>query len=274
MAGRDPAIHHCDGRFALCGGPGYVTFDVTAARGRLHRHAAGARHQERLQRHGFVGAGRIGLGAHADHAVAQAPRQRAERLPFEAIDRIAGRMRLRDQGAGEALAALSSWQMAQLRLSWPWRRVEQGAAGGDERRQRRIVADRDGGAARLAAHIGGQRQEFAALVGERRRLLMGFAAVIDALFEVDRLAARRVEGRIAGGDALHAGLGLAVAVGAALAGRARLGRPQRLAVIDPQRRRIGHVVVLHRAGLRGSCRHRRSGADRQQRRRWRRTQAL
>src|SRR5262249_7934962 len=46
------------------------------------------------------------LGSHADDAVSQAALQRAQRLPFQAIDRIAGRMALRNGGAGELLLGI------------------------------------------------------------------------------------------------------------------------------------------------------------------------
>ena len=46
----------------------------------------------------------VRLGAHADQAVAQAALQRADRLPFQAIDRIAGGVALRDSVAGKAAA--------------------------------------------------------------------------------------------------------------------------------------------------------------------------
>jgi hypothetical protein len=45
-----------------------------------------------------------GLGSHPDHAVAQTPLQRSDRLPLQPIERIAGRMRLRNDAAAKPLA--------------------------------------------------------------------------------------------------------------------------------------------------------------------------
>jgi len=47
-----------------------------------------------------------GLCAHAEKAIAQAPLQRAETLPFETVDRIAIRMPLWDRCTGELLAPI------------------------------------------------------------------------------------------------------------------------------------------------------------------------
>jgi len=58
-------------------------------------------HQVELQRHGFRRAVLVGLGAHPDHAIAQPPLQRTQTLPFEAVDRVARRVALRDDGTGE-----------------------------------------------------------------------------------------------------------------------------------------------------------------------------
>jgi hypothetical protein len=95
----------------------------------------------------------------------------------------------------------------------------------------------DGQSAGLAADVGGERQQLAALVGERGRLLLLDAAQVDALLEVDQLAF--VQRRVAGGHALHALRAVA---------RGAVAPPQRLAVEQPQRRRAGGLVVLH--GLR------------------------
>jgi hypothetical protein len=43
----------------------------------------------------------VSLRANTADAAAQAPLQRAQRLPFEPVERITGRMRLRDCGARE-----------------------------------------------------------------------------------------------------------------------------------------------------------------------------
>src|SRR5215469_2023140 len=72
----------------------------------LDQHAAGAHHQVELEGDSFRRAVLVRLGAHSDHAVAQAPLQRAEALPLEPVDRISRRVRLRDHRTGEAFAPI------------------------------------------------------------------------------------------------------------------------------------------------------------------------
>src|SRR5438876_9138788 len=72
----------------------------------LDRHAAGAPHQIKFEIDVFGRAQGIEDRAHSKQAVAQPPLQRSERLPFEAIERISGRVALRDRGAGERLAPI------------------------------------------------------------------------------------------------------------------------------------------------------------------------
>ena len=71
----------------------------------LHRNAPRTPHQVGLQRDQFRRAVGKRLGAHADHAVAQAALERTQRLPFEAIERITGRVPLRQGDAGELLVS-------------------------------------------------------------------------------------------------------------------------------------------------------------------------
>ena len=78
------------------------------------------------------------------------------------------------------------------------------------------------GASRLPRDKGGERQQLAALERQRRRLLVIGAAQIDALLEIDGAAERLVESGIAGGDTLHAGAGIVVAIGTGLVGGAVL----------------------------------------------------
>src|SRR4051812_18923467 len=83
--------------------------------------------------------------------------------------------------------------------------VERGATLSDNR-----VEPRTGGgsarlAARLQAHIGGERQHLLALIGERLSLLVLLTGHIDPLLQVDRPTRCGVKRRIACGDALHAG---------------------------------------------------------------------
>src|SRR5579871_4062075 len=74
-------------------------------------------------------------------------------------------------------------------------------------------------------------------------------AQIDALFEIDGAAERLVIGRIARGDAFHAGACVMMAIGASLADRTGLLLPQRFALDHAQHARIGRVVILHRLAI-------------------------
>ena len=153
---------------------------------------------------------------------------------------------------------LSSWQFWQERLSWPWRVLIALAPRLDERPGLVVALDRDRHPARLLGDVCGERQQVAALMGERRRLLLLGAAEVDALLEIDRAALRGAERRIARRNAAHRLRGVAVAVGAGLAFAAGLAAPQRLAVEHRERRGIRRVVVLHR--LRAGAHHVVAGA--------------
>src|SRR6185312_980912 len=120
----------------------------------------------------------------------------------------------------------------------------------DERLQFGIVARIDRHAARLIGDEGCEREQVAAFIGKRRRLLMPCAFQIDALLDRDRAAERLVKGGIAHCHALHALPPVAMAVGAGLLGVTGLLVPERFAVEHEQHAGIGGVVVLHRAGIR------------------------
>src|SRR5262245_61772958 len=129
--------------------------------------------------------------------------ERTHRLPLQAVDGVAGRVRFGDDAASEFLPGVvvvalgaGEVELALLLVEGLLAGLEVGSvfAGG---------LDLDWHAARLAADVGGQSQKFFALVRERRGLLLLDAAGIDALLEVDELAA--MQGWIAGGDPLHAG---------------------------------------------------------------------
>ena len=103
----------------------------------------------------------------------------------------------------------------QDRLSWPWRWLNSRAALVDERLQPRIVRRRD----RLAARLHGRHRPTAPAspCSRRRRPAPSAPASRHRLMRCSRLtgpAGCRIERRIARRDALHAGLGVAVAVGA------------------------------------------------------------
>ena len=133
---------------------------------RLHRHARGPRHQIKLQLDQFRRAVIIGLRADAGDAGAQPPLQRSQRLPLQPIDRIAGRMRLRDRRSRELLVPIVVMAIgaAEIELALPLH--EQFAPLGDERLKLRIAAGLDRHAARLLRDEGGECQQFAAFVSE------------------------------------------------------------------------------------------------------------
>lgn len=71
---------------------------------RFEAHPSGAFRQISLKVDPLTCGVRIRLRAHGRHSVAQTSLQAAERLPFETVDGIAGRMRLRNRVTAEALA--------------------------------------------------------------------------------------------------------------------------------------------------------------------------
>src|SRR5258706_16124405 len=180
---------------------------------------------------------RIGVAPAAASESARAPRSGACPLPLEPIDRIARGMRLRDRAAGEALSpvVVVALRAGEIELTLP--AVERclpppGAL---------VPFDGERHAAGLARDVRGEREQLPALVGERRRLLPLGAAGVDLLFQVHRPSGSDLG--IARGDALHVG----VTAGARDAGPALLTVPQRFAIGEPEERRVGAVVVLHRA---------------------------
>src|SRR6185503_18519666 len=144
---------------------------------------------------------------------AQPALERAEALPLQPVERIAGRVRLRDDVARELAAPVGVVTLAAREIELALAPIPGGAAGVEERLRARVGCDVDWHAARLARHERGQRQQLAAFPCERRPLLPVSAALIDALLEGDRPSLGGVERRMARGHALHARPGIAVAVG-------------------------------------------------------------
>src|SRR5262249_29173151 len=97
---------------------------------------------------------RIGLGTDAEQAVAQAAFERTQRLPFEAIDRIAGGMRLRDGDARELLAGIVVVADGAREIELTLPKLKEGRALLAERHQSRIVRRRDRLAVRLVGNVG------------------------------------------------------------------------------------------------------------------------
>src|SRR6478735_1240846 len=183
-------------------------------RRRLQRHPARTPHQKEFEVDVFRRAESVGLGAHPDQAIAQPPLQRAQCLPFQPIEWIAGRLALRDRRAGELLAPIIVVTLGagEVELSLPL--VEHVATGLQKWPGAFVVGNIDRHAAGLPPHIRREREQLFALERERRRLLLVRAAHVDSLFEIDRASARGVERGIACRNALHAGLRVAMATGA------------------------------------------------------------
>src|SRR5262245_2388780 len=142
---------------------------------RLHLQPAGAPHQVEFECHLLGRAELVGIGAHADPAIAPPRLPGAEALPFQPVDRVAGGMRLRDGVARQDLAPVVVVALAARQIELALAAVEQRTAGLEELDQA-VAADRDRHAARLAPDEGRERQQLLALGGKRRRLLLLGAA--------------------------------------------------------------------------------------------------
>src|SRR5262249_42965399 len=174
--------------------------------------------------------------------------QGSQRLPFKAIERVARRMALRHDNAGELLARVGVVAVRAGEIELALAPLENGAARANEWLEPGIVAfDRE--PARLARDGRGEGEEVLALVSQRWCLLLLSPADIDAGLQVNRRGPLGIVGWIARGHTLHGFRRFTVAIGAGAPFRTGLGAPQRLAVEHPQHARIGRVVVLHRPGL-------------------------
>src|SRR5271170_3386077 len=131
---------------------------------RLDQHSARARHQIKLKLDKLRRAVIIGLRPDAEDATAQAPLQRAERLPFQAVQRIPGRMPLCNRRPRQSLTpivvvAIRAGEI-ELALSSPIEVV----TSRNEWRELRIVAGGEGDTARLLRDERSERQEVTAFV--------------------------------------------------------------------------------------------------------------
>src|SRR5260370_15423957 len=126
-------------------------------RRRLDRHTVGARHQVKFELDQFRRAVIKSLGADAGHAAAQPALQRAERLPFQPVDRIAGRLSLRDRRSCKMLVPIVgvAIRASQIELALPLH--EQLTSFGDERFELRVGAGGDLDAALRLRHAGSDR---------------------------------------------------------------------------------------------------------------------
>src|SRR5262249_27637500 len=127
---------------------------------------------------------------------------------------ITGRVRLRDDAAGEPLTPIIVVALRAGEVELALTPVEQRATRFDERAAALVGAGRDRHAARLFGHIGRERQQLARLPTEGQSVLMLGAATVDALLEIDRPPVRIIERRVARRDALHTGPRVPVTAGA------------------------------------------------------------
>src|ERR1044071_9064533 len=148
-------------------------------------------------------------------------------------------MRLRNDAAREALAPIVVMALRAREIELALPAIERRAPGFEDGRRGFVPFDGDRHAARLAPHVGGEREPLAALVGQGRSLLPPRAATVDLLLEVHRPPG--LDLRIARGDAFH----VAVAGGAGDPGLPFLAAPERFAVEQPEHRGAGSLVVLH-----------------------------
>ena len=123
-----------------------------------------------------------------------------------------------------------------------------GAPRLEMRARRAGYARSDRSAERLAREVGGEREQVLRLVTQGFRSNAFGAAKIDAALEVEELAARLVDFRIARGDPAHARVLVAACAGKVLFSR-RL-TPEFFAALHPQHAGIGEVVVLKGAQVR------------------------
>src|SRR5947208_7504729 len=131
-------------------------------RRRFDRDAARAPLQVKLQVDEFVRAVGVDFRAHAGKTVAQAALQRANALPFEAIERVAGRMRLRDGRASEPPAPIVvvAVRAGEVELALP---AQEGGTSGLEKRLRRAIGrGRGRHPARLPPDVRLERQKLLA----------------------------------------------------------------------------------------------------------------
>src|SRR5215831_297678 len=102
-------------------------------------------------------------------------------------------MRLRDDAACELLAPVVVVAQRARQVELALAAVEGFASGFEEGLRLRVYFRRYRQAPRLQRDIGGEREQLFALVGERSRSLVIDAAGVDALLEVERLAAPGIE---------------------------------------------------------------------------------
>ena len=125
--------------------------------GRLHHETAGAPGEIEFEIDNLRRVIGIRLGAHPNEAIAQAPSQRAEALPFQAIERVTGGVGLRYRRAAQFLPPIVvvALRAGQVQLALP--ALENLSAGIAEPAGLRIVRDGDRQSLRLMRNKRRQR---------------------------------------------------------------------------------------------------------------------
>src|SRR5262245_24884167 len=121
-------------------------------------------------------------------------------------------MALRDWSARKLLAPVIVMALRAGEIELSLALNEHLATGLQEGPRAFVVCDIDGQTARLISDISGEREQFLALEGKRRCLLLLRTADVDALLKINRSSACRIEGGIARRHAFHARARVAVAI--------------------------------------------------------------
>src|SRR5262249_33215212 len=179
---------------------------LRASAGRFYLHPARPPQQVELEIDQLLRAEFRHLRADAERAAAQPPLERAQVLPLQPVDRIPGRMRLRYHRARELFSPVVVVALGAGEVELALAAVVSFSPGLEESLRLRVDPGRDRQSARLARDVGFEREQLLALVREGRCLLAVRAAGVDPLLEVERLAARGIERRIARCDPFHARL--------------------------------------------------------------------
>ena len=175
--------------------------------------------------------------------------QGTEGLPFETIGRKAGAVTLTDRVAAKFLAPIFVMALGagEVELAPPG--VEIILAPRIPVCRRAFDIDRDRLAACKVCDIGRQREEVIALIGERRAILIAFAAKIDPAFNIDEPAALLIDLWVMGRRACQRAGALGMTVATGICDPVRL-LEQRFAPVDPEKAGIGEVIVLKGLRLR------------------------
>src|SRR4051794_34969320 len=109
----------------------------------LDRQPAGAPSEKQFESDDLGGIAAIGFSPHSGEAFAQPPSYRSESLPLQAIQRVAGRVRLRDHRAGKALAPIVVMTLRAGQVQLPLPVLKDQSPGFDEGSGPLLIGNRD-----------------------------------------------------------------------------------------------------------------------------------